>query len=99
MIFLFFLKSKGEITYRKLNKDNHEKLLSHSREYGEKNTVKIMKIDESVIDNIINSIIEMDLFDFEITCAEISTPIILDEKEGIFEVPVKIKMKQKFKKK
>lgn len=54
-----------------------------------------MKINESVIDNIIHNIIKVDLIDYEITGTEISTLILLDEKEGIFEVPIKIKLKKK----
>lgn len=53
-----------------------------------------MKINESVIDDIIDNIMNMNLFDFEVTSSEISAPIIINENEEI-EVPVKIKMKKK----
>lgn len=56
-----------------------------------------MKINDSTIDNIVDNIMKMDLPGFEVTGTEISAPIMLDEKEGIFEVPVKIKLKKGWK--
>lgn len=53
-----------------------------------------MRINESVIEDIIDNIMNMNLFDFEVISSEISTPIIINENEEI-EVPVKIKMKKK----
>lgn len=54
-----------------------------------------MKINESVVDNIIEGIMAMDLAGFEVTGAEISAPRTLDEKEEMFEVPVIIKLKKR----
>lgn len=54
-----------------------------------------MKINESSLDNITDSIMGIDLPDSEVIGVEILTPIVLNEKEGTFRVPVRIALKKK----
>lgn len=54
-----------------------------------------MKMREKAIEAIIDHIIEMELPDFDIIGAHMSTPEIINEEEKICKVPIEIRLRQK----
>lgn len=59
----------------------------------------IMKMNEKAIEAIIEGVVNMKIPNFNIIEAQLSSPYVIHEDEGTYEIDIKIILKEKVKKK